>query len=374
MKPAKVAEQFEVSGRLASIRPTGSGNVNDTYLAVFRTHFSEERIIIQRVNPHVFARPEWIMENMSILTNYCHKQLQAESASADRIWQLPRIVPCRDGQDFFRDSQGGFWRALTLIASAKSYDVAQSAEHAFEVGTVLGQFHRLVSGMNPLSLRDTLPGFHETPNYLAQYDEVIQTPEAQELLESSMEVRNLQRFVEERRDFAAVLQNAFHAGELNLRLIHGDPKISNIMIDDDTGKGTAIIDLDTAKPGLIHYDFGDALRSLCNRAGEETTALGTVVFDLELCEAFVRGYMAYAHDFLTDNDRKYLYDAVRLITFELGLRFFQDYLAGNRYFKVKSPEQNLLRAQVQFRLCETIEMREWQIRNEIERAFDAQEG
>ncbi|MEA2069423.1 MAG: hypothetical protein U9P12_09495, partial [Verrucomicrobiota bacterium] len=211
MKPAKIAEQFDVSGRLASIRPTGSGNVNDTYLAVFRTHFSEERIIIQRVNSHVFAHPEWIMENMSILTNHCHKQLQSESATADRIWQLPRIVPCRDGQDFFRDEEGGFWRALTLIASAKSYDVAQSAEHALEIGTVLGLFHRLVSTMNPLSLRDTLPGFHETPSYLDQYDEVARTAGAQELVESSMEVRNLQRFVEERREFAYVLQNAIGA-------------------------------------------------------------------------------------------------------------------------------------------------------------------
>jgi Ser/Thr protein kinase RdoA (MazF antagonist) len=369
MKPTKIAEQFDVSGRLASIRPTGSGNVNDTYLAVFRTHFSEERIIIQRVNGHVFAHPEWIMENMSILTNHCHKQLQSESEAADRIWQLPRIVPCRDGQDFFRDDNGDFWRALTLIASATSYDVAQSAEHAYEIGTVLGQFHRLVSGMNPLSLRDTLPGFHETTKYMELYDKVVQTPEARDLAESSLEVRNLQRFVEERREFSSVLQRALDAGELSLRLIHGDPKISNIMIDDDTGKGTAIIDLDTAKPGLIHYDFGDALRSLCNRSGEETAELGKVAFDLDLCEAFVRGYIAQARDFLTDNDKRYLYDSIRLITFELGLRFFQDYLAGNVYFKVKSPEQNLQRAQVQFKLCESIETRKRQIQEVLELAL-----
>ncbi len=369
MKPTKIAEQFEVSGLLASIRPTGSGNVNDTYLAVFRTHFSEERVIIQRVNRHVFANPEWIMENMSILTSHCHKQLQSESGTADRIWQLPRIVPCRDGQDFFKDTNGDFWRALTLIASAKSYDVAQNEEHAFEIGTVLGQFHRLVSSMNPLSLRDTLPGFHETPSYLEQYDAVVQTPEAQELIKSSMEVRNLQQFIEERRGFAFALQNALESGELSIRLIHGDPKISNIMIDDDTGKGTAIIDLDTAKPGLIHYDFGDALRSLCNRAGEETDEIGKVVFDLDLCEAFVRGYIGHARDFLTANDKKYLYDSIRLITFELGLRFFQDYLVGNRYFKVKSPEQNLQRAQVQFRLCESIETRRRQIQKVLELAL-----
>ena len=365
MTPTKIAEQFEVGGQLASIRPTGSGNVNDTYLAVFRTHFSEERIIIQRVNSHVFSRPEWIMENMSILMNHCHKQLQAENDIADRIWQLPRIVPCRSGRDFFVDEEGECWRALTLIASATSYDIAQNAEHAFEVGTVLGQFHRLVSGMNPLSLRDTLPGFHETPRYLEHYDKTVRMREVKELQDRSMEVRNLHRFVEERRDFACILQTAMDKGELAIRLIHGDPKVSNVMIDDDTGKGTAIIDLDTVKPGLIHYDFGDALRSICNRAGEETEELGKVVFDLDLCDAFVRGYIAYAKDFLTANDMKYLYDSIRLITFELGLRFFQDHLAGNIYFKVKSPEQNLHRAKVQFRLCESIETRKRKIQEVI---------
>lgn len=372
MKPAKIAEQFEVAGQLASIQPTGSGNVNDTYLAVFRTHFSEERIIIQRVNSHVFEQPEWIMENLSILTNHCHKQLQVESDDADRIWQLPRIVPCRNGQDYFRDEEGGFWRALTLIASATSFDVAQSAEHAQEVGTVLGQFHRLVSSMNPLSLRDTLPGFHETPKYLEKYDAVLKTEGAQELINSSMEVRTLTKFIEERREFAHVLENALAAGELETRLIHGDPKVSNIMIDDDTFKGTSIIDLDTAKPGLIHYDFGDALRSLCNRQGEETKDVGKVSFDLVLCEAFVHGYMEFAREFLTENDKKYLYDAIRLITFELGLRFFQDYLAGNVYFKVKSAEQNLHRAKIQFKLCESIETRKRQIKEVLSEAINGQ--
>lgn len=369
MTPVKIAEQFDVAGQLASMRPTGSGNVNDTYLAVFRTHFSEERIIIQRINNRVFHHPEWIMENMSILTTHCHKQLQAEDNGADRIWQLPRIVACRDGQDFFRDGNGDFWRALTLIASAKSYDVAQSAEHAYEVGTVLGQFHRLVSGMNPLSLRDTLPGYHETPRYLEQYDAAVQTPEAQELIDGSLEVRNLCRFIDERRGLVSVLLDAVDAGELEQRLIHGDPKVSNIMIDNDTGKGTAIIDLDTVKPGLIHYDFGDAMRSICNRQGEETSDLASISFDLDYCESFVRGYMVHAREFLTDSDKKYLYDSIRLIAFELGLRFFQDYLAGNVYFKVKSPEQNLQRAQVQFRLCESIETRKRQIKEVIAQAI-----
>ncbi len=360
--------QFDVEGRLAGIRPLGSGNVNDTYLAVFRTHFSEVRVVIQRINSRVFPRPDWIMENMRALTCHCHEQLMREADAADRIWQLPRVIPCTNGQDCFVDENGETWRAQTLIASAESFETARSAEHAHECGMVLGQFHRLISGMDPNQLHDTLPGYHETPGYLAKYDATIHTDSARELIAGSEQVRSLHQFIDTRREFASVLQDALDAGELQTRLIHGDPKVTNIMIDEDSGKGTAIIDLDTVKPGLIHYDFGDALRSLCNPAGEEAKNLFEVAFDLDLCDAFVRGYMTCARDFLSVNDRKYLYDSIRLITFELGLRFFQDYLAGNTYFKVRSPEQNLHRAQVQFKLCESIEIRKRQIIKLLEEA------
>jgi hypothetical protein len=139
------------------------------------------------------------------------------------------------------------------------------------------------------------------------------------------------------------------------------------VIDDITGKGTAMIDLDTVSPGLIHFDFGDALRSICNPAGEEETNLGKVTFDENLFLAFMKGYMREAGSFMTVADREYLYDAVRLLPFELGLRFFQDYLAGDKYFKVRQPGQNLNRARVQFRLCEAIEAREGKIRDLIKR-------
>jgi hypothetical protein len=127
------------------------------------------------------------------------------------------------------------------------------------------------------------------------------------------------------------------------------------------------VDLDTVKPGLVHYDFGDCLRSCCNPAGEETLDLSRVCFDTDLCEAIVRGYMAFARSFLTPADLHYQYDSIRLIAFELGLRFFADYIAGDRYFKIRYDGQNLHRAGVQFKLCESIETRESVIRKILER-------
>jgi len=152
-----------------------------------------------------------------------------------------------------------------------------------------------------------------------------------------------------------VLEDAKASGALFQRPIHGDPKINNIMIDERTGHAVSIIDLDTVKPGLIHYDIGDCLRSCCNPLGEETTEIDEVYFDLDLCRAILEGYLGEAQRFMTKADIAYLYDAIRLIAFELGLRFFTDYLEGDVYFKARHRKHNLIRALVQFKVAESIE-------------------
>jgi len=367
MKAALMARQFDVAGRLVTVEATGSGNVNDTFTAIFRTTFSEQRFILQQINTRVFPKPEALMENMRIVTEHAHRRIEQEAHLSDRIWQLPKIIPAKDGRDFVVDGDGGVWRAITHIASAHSYDRVQNLDHAHEAGFVLGQFQRLISDIPAERLHDTLPGFHITPGYFQKLDDALATPEGQARLTSAAEAERCFRFIQERREWAAVLENARARGKLQLRPIHGDPKIANIMIDDATGKGTCIVDLDTVKPGLIHYDIGDCLRSACNPAGEETEDLTRVVFDTDLCQAIMRGYMTWARSFLTDADRHYMYDCIRLIAYELGLRFFADFLACDRYFKVRYEGQNLNRARVQLKLCESIETREPVIRKTLER-------
>ena len=359
---------FDVPGCLVVLNPVGSGNVNDTFNAIFRNTFDEHQVILQKINRKVFPEPEAIMRNLRRLTVHAHPKLLAEEEkqTADRVWQMPMIVQTKDKKDFYTDEDGQLWRVITKIPSATAFDSAQGTEHALECGAVLGHFHWLVSDLPTEQMVEPIPGFHVTPRYPRRYDETGEnSSRAKELLRASTEVRRMEMFINERREFAYTLQQAMDRGELKLRMMHGDPKVNNIMIDNFTGKGTAMIDLDTVGPGLVHYDFGDALRSICNHAGEEESNLSKVVFDMNLFESFCRGYLRQARQFMTDADREYLYDSVRLITFELGLRFFQDYLAGDIYFKTQYPEQNLNRARVQFRLCESIESKERMIRESL---------
>jgi Ser/Thr protein kinase RdoA (MazF antagonist) len=366
MTPESIAAEFQVPGQVVTVLSIDTGNVNDTYRVIKRTTFSEVQFVLQRINQAVFPRPDLVMSNMKAITDFGHQRLEEQLSQSNRIWQLPKVIPTLTGEDYFIDETGSYWRALSMIASATSHEQVLNVEHAYEAGYVLGHFQRIIADFPADQLADTLPGFHITPGYLKYHDKVAETEVAQKKLHASSEARRIEAFIQERREFARILEDARERGELQLRPIHGDPKITNIMMDNITGKGTAIIDLDTVKPGLIHHDFGDCVRSVCNPAGEEAKDLKEVVIDLDYFEALVRGYLKQARNFLTDADRKYLYDSVRLITFELGLRFFTDYLAGDVYFKINYAAQNLNRGRVQMKLCESIETRESMLRRVLD--------
>lgn len=351
------AGRFKPSGKIMQVQKYGNGNVNDTYLVTLDSS-SEDRFILQRINTRVFKQPALVMSNIRAVNDHSFKPPQRRFIESNRRFELPRVLLTRDGQDHWIDSDGSFWRALSFIRNARSYDIVSNEDHAQEVGFALGRFHGMISDLPVGRLADTLPGFHIAPLYLGHYDRIV----AGRHPPRRPEIDRALRFVEERRDLAHVLEKAKTRGELFLRPIHGDPKVNNVMIDKDTGHAVSIVDLDTVKPGLIHYDIGDLLRSGCNPAGEETDRLETVHFEPDLCRAILRGYLGEAVEFLTVKDREYLYPAIRLIAFELGLRFLCDHLEGDVYFKVKHPGHNLVRALVQLKLTESIESKETEIR------------
>jgi len=350
------AEQF-APGQVLAVQEYGSGNINDTYLVTTDAP-ADARLILQRINTRVFPRPALIMHNLRVFTDHVVERLRREPTRPGRRWVVPRVLRTRDGQDFFVAADGSFWRALSFVDHARTFDAVQSLDHAREVGYALGRFQDLISDLDVARLHDTLPGFLIAPYYLARYDEVV----ARCAPRSGPAVDYCHRCVAERRAWASVLEDARDQGRLRPRPIHGDPKVNNFMMDETTGQAVSIVDLDTVKPGLVHYDIGDCLRSCCNPLGEETRDVDAVRFDITLCRAILEGYLPLARRFLDENDYLYLYDCIRLLAFELGLRFFTDYLAGNVYYKVKSEDHNLWRALVQFRLTESIEAQETAIR------------
>jgi Ser/Thr protein kinase RdoA (MazF antagonist) len=352
-----IADQFILQGKVLEVREFGNGNINDTFLVTTESN-EESHFVLQRINTQVFKHPKLIMQNMRIFTDHMRRRAREEG----HHWEMPRVLKTRDGQDFYLDSENNFWRAISYVEGARSFDTISSTDHAREVGHALGTFQHLISDLPVELLADTLEGFHVTPRYLEQYDQTV----SRNGCASDAEVRWGMDFVTTRRQWASVLEEARRQGRLQMRPVHGDPKVNNVMIQEGTGRAISLVDLDTVKPGLIHYDIGDCMRSGCNPLGEETEQWEAVRFDPEIGEAILTGYLAQARNFLTPADYEYLFDSIRLIAFELGIRFFTDHLAGNVYFKVKHPRHNLLRALVQFKLTESIEENEKDIRGIIQ--------
>ena len=360
-----IAGRFHPRERITAIRSLGSGNVNDTFLVTHQGHRPSGpagSFVLQRLNTRVFERPELVMRNLVALGDHVQRRLASPPEELrGRRWEVPQVVRCQQ-EGHWVEQDGEFWRSITYIGAATTTDVILNRDHAREVGYGLGMFHSLISDLPTEDLADTLENFHVTPAYLKRYDSVIKSRcTRDDAVDSAC------AFIEARRDGIDVLEAALQRGDLKQRPIHGDPKINNVMIDDASGHAVGLIDLDTVKPGLVHYDIGDCLRSCCNRAGEETDDLNTVVFDLELCEAILDGYLSVAHQFLSDWDLNYLPDCIRLIPLELGLRFLTDHLEGDLYFRTDHHGHNLQRAAVQFRLTESVEQQLPQIKAMVRR-------
>jgi Ser/Thr protein kinase RdoA (MazF antagonist) len=355
-----VAGRFAPGAKVGGVYPLGNGHINDTFLVSLEGP-AVERFVLQRVNGRVFRDPESVMGNMGVVTEHARGRLEGLKPPPGFRFELPRVLKSTDGQDHWIDGSGSFWRAISFIDGSRSFDAVQDLDHAREVGRALGIFHALMNDLPLELLVDTLPGFHVTPTYLRHYDEVLNSAR----INASPEVAFGHRFVIQRRGWASILEDARSQGLLQLRPIHGDPKVANVMIDSATRRAVSLVDLDTVKPGLVHYDIGDCLRSCCNPLGGDAADWESVRFEPELCRAALQGYLAYAAGFLTGHDVRYLYDAIRLIAFELGLRYLTDHLEGDSYFKPKRPNHNLHRALVQFKLAESIEFQAKAIQNII---------
>jgi hypothetical protein len=345
-----VTRQFLIEGEFLSAEPYGSGHINDTYCVVLQSRGARTRHILQRINHHVFRNPLAVMENIQRVTAHIRQKL---SSGPDVMRRVLTVIPTRDGGACHRDEQGNHWRAYFFIERAQTYDAITSPRQAFEAAKAMGRFQQMLADLPPPRLHDTIPDFHHTPRRFAALEKAI-----------AADVANRARLAKSEIEFAlrcrAMTSVLLEAG-LPERVTHNDTKLNNVMLDDATGEGICVIDLDTVMPGLVLYDFGDMVRTATSPATEDERDLSKVMMQFPMFEALARGYLATAADFLTPAERRLLAFSGKLITFEIGLRFLTDFLAGDAYFKVHRDGHNLDRCRTQFRLVESIAQQEEQM-------------
>jgi Ser/Thr protein kinase RdoA (MazF antagonist) len=345
-----VSRQFRIAGEFIDAAPYGTGHINDTYVVRFRTPGGTVRYIFQRINHSIFKDVPRLMENIGRVTAHVRGKLAgAPGSNPDR--EALTVIPTRDNAAFHQDADGNYWRAYIFIEGARTYDIVESAGQAYEAAKAFGGFQKQLMDLAGPRLHETIPEFHHTPKRFVRLEQAI----AADVKNRAAKVKAEIEFALARKAMTGTLIELFERGELPERVTHNDTKINNVMLDDQTGRGVCVIDLDTVMPGLVLYDFGDQIRTTTFTGAEDEEDLRKVQFKLDMFEALVRGYLDAAREFLTPREVEFLAFSGRLITFEIGIRFLTDYLDGDVYFKTHKPDHNLYRARVQFERVRLIE-------------------
>ena len=340
----QLLEAFGLPGD-APLSAVQGGHINDTYAA----ETPEGRFVLQRINRFVFPSPENIMENIAGVTEFLREKIKSRGGDISR--ETLNIRCTVDGHSFVRDDDGEYWRCMTFIPGASAHETATGRSMLQEAGFAFGNFQSMLSDYPAHTLHEIIPKFHDTPDRFRQLREAAEKDTAGRKKDALPELE----FAFAREKNCGLLMELLAENKLPLRVTHNDTKMSNVLIDDATGKAVCVIDLDTVMPGLTAFDFGDSIRAGAATAAEDETDLSKVHFDMERFEAYAKGFLAAAGDALTETELRTLPDGAILMTFEVGIRFLTDFLNGDVYFRTAYPTHNLDRARNQLKLVEEME-------------------
>ena len=349
---SEVLEAFDFGAPVVGAIRYGCGHINDTFVV----HTQPEncccrRFILQRMSAAAFKHPDQLMENIIGVTQFLGREI--EKHGGDRSREAMEVVRPKSGADFYTDSQGGAWRLYPFVEGTVCHQTADTPELFAASGRAFGRFQQLLKNYPADTLYETIPHFHDTEDRLAKFKAAVAADKLGRVKDCQPEID----FVLSREADCSVALNALRAGKLPLRVTHNDTKLNNVLMDEATGEGMCIIDLDTVMPGLVLYDFGDSIRFGANHSAEDETDLSKVNLDVDLFAAYTAAFLEGTGGSLTDTEIEYLPWGAKLMTLECGMRFLTDHLEGDTYFHISREGQNLDRCRTQFKLVADMEAR-----------------
>ncbi|HIZ86033.1 MAG TPA: phosphotransferase [Candidatus Coprenecus stercoravium] len=339
-----IAERFCLDGKPSEVRPLGDGFINDTYVVELEN--SALRYILQRKNTGIFQNIPEMMDNIQAVTTHLKRKIT--EAGGDPLKETLTLIPACDGKPYYEEN-GEFWCVTVFIEDALTYQSADTPELAYQGGCGIGRFQAMLADFQG-DLVDTLPGFHNIKYRFSQWDRTL----AEDSTGRAKDVRGLIAEIESRRPDMLGFYEFIESGRIPLRVTHNDTKIANMLFDRD-GKVLCMLDLDTVLRAPCIYDFGDSIRSYANTGLEDDPVPDNVSMSRLMYDSFLKGYLSEAGDFLTEDERMALPFSAVYITFEQVLRFLMDYIDGDRYYRIKYPDHNLVRTVAQLRLLRSIE-------------------
>lgn len=345
----EVCRRFGLAGEYKHYETINSGHINSTYKVFFFRDGELKDYIVQRVNTYVFQKPLEVMENIALVTEYIRAKIKATGVTAKR--SVLHYSTTENGDYYTVLEDGGFWRCCRYIDDSVSFTQTDDLKIIEESGKAFGKFQTHLADFPVKKLHIVIPHFHNTINRYEALDKAIERNAAGRL----EEVREVIAGYKALEELATKPYRLQRAGVLPLRVTHNDTKTSNVLFDAYTNEYLAVIDLDTVMPGLVAFDFGDAIRVAASTVDEDEKDLDKVALDLEKYEAFARGFVPALGDMLSSDEERSLSLGALAMTAECGVRFLTDYLDGDKYFRIHYPDQNLARAKCHLVLAQDME-------------------
>lgn len=333
---------------LSTLKPYGSGHINDTY-RLKNLAGTEYDYLLQKINNDIFTDVPCLTENMCRVIAHLKGKMDA-SGKGDPQKEVMTLVATKAGPYFYEDSNGAYWRMCLFLKDTRSYDVVETEKQAYEGGKAFGKFQAMLSDLSADFMHEVIPDFHNIKKRLGQLSLAIQQDPLNRVQLVSQELETIKK----RSATMSFFQEAAQQLTLPRRVIHNDTKFNNVLLDLN-GNAQCVIDLDTVMAGYVAYDFGDAIRTIVNTAPEDEIELSRIQLNLDLFNAYTKGYMESAASFLNEWELRSLIKGVLLMPYMQAVRFLTDYLNGDKYYKISSAEHNLQRTRAQLQLLKLLE-------------------
>lgn len=349
----KVIENFNIKGKLIDIKANNSGNINNTYIATFDDNNELKRYLIQKINTTVFTEPYKLMKNIEGVTEYLKKQMKQ---LGDTTHHVLEIIKTKDNKSLCyieSNDERDYYRIYEYIENAISYDCSEDSRIVFNTGKAFGNFQKLLRNYPISKLTDSIKDFHSTDKRYKKLLNDIKIDSEGRVLEVAPEIV----FILMREDSYSLITNKLGTEEIPYRVTHNDTKVNNVMMNKETGDYLAVIDLDTVMKGSCLFDYGDGVRATASTTKEDDTDLSKVGLNLELFESYTQGYLSEMAPYLTQEELSLMGESIRIITLELAIRFLNDYINGDTYFKINYDKHNLDRVRNQIALVKDIEQK-----------------
>ena len=342
-----IAGHFIDTKTIENIQPLGNGLINDTYIILLKAE-TKPKYVLQRINNAVFTNVDMLQNNIEAVTNHIRKKYESQCIT-DINRRVLHFLKADNGKTYIVENEK-YWRVMDFIADSYTYE-AVTPEYAYYAGRSFGDFESLLTDLEA-PVGEIIPDFHNIEFRLKQLEDAVAEDRVGQMRE--VEVQKFVAKIREAADRMCLGERLYREGKLPKRICHCDTKVNNMLFDKD-GNVLCIIDLDTVMPSFVFSDFGDFLRSAANTGAEDDPDLDNIHFNMEVYNAFKKGYLEGTRSFLLPIEKELLPYAATLFPYMQAVRFLTDYINGNTYYKIKYPTHNLVRTRAQWKLFEEAE-------------------